>query len=293
MNIAWIGTGVMGSSMASHLLADGHQLTVFTRTRAKAEPLLQASAEWAESPAAAARNAEVVCTMLGYPDDVRGVVLSDDGVLAAMKPDSLFIDFTTSSPALAADIFHAAQDRQIDALDAPVSGGDIGARNATLSIMVGGEKQAFDRARPIFELLGKTIVHQGPAGCGQHTKMVNQTLIAAGMIAVCEGLLYARAVGLDPQTVLQSVGGGAAASWSLDNYYPRMLKDDFAPGFYVEHFIKDMGIALDEARRCNLQLPGLELAEKMYRRLAAMGHQRAGTQALIKVLEEMNREAKK
>jgi len=291
MNITWIGTGVMGGPMAGHLLAAGHSLTIYTRTKTKAEALLNAGATWADSPAAAARNADVVCTMLGYPDDVRTTVLGDAGVLSAMQPNALLIDFTTSSPSLAVEIHEAAAARNIQSLDAPVSGGDIGARNATLSIMVGGAPDAFERARPIFDTLGKTVVHQGPAGCGQHTKMVNQTLIAAGMIAVCEGLLYARAVGLDPETVLKSVGGGAAASWSLTNYYPRMLKEDFAPGFYVEHFIKDMRLALDEARRCGLQLPGLAMAEQMYRKLAEMGHARAGTQALIKVLEDMNRDA--
>jgi len=281
----------MGGPMAGHLLAAGHTLTIHTRTKAKAEGLLKAGAQWSDDASDAARDADVVCTMLGYPDDVRAITLGDDGVLAAMQTGSVLIDFTTSSPSLAVEIHEAAATRSIHALDAPVSGGDIGAHNAALSIMVGGDADAFERARPIFETLGKTVVHQGPAGSGQHTKMVNQTLIAAGMIAVCEGLLYARAVGLDPETVLKSVGGGAAASWSLTNYYPRMLKGDFAPGFYVEHFIKDMCLALDEARRCGLQLPGLAMAEEMYRKLADMGHARAGTQALIKVLEEMNRDA--
>jgi len=281
----------MGAPMAGHLLAAGHTLTIHTRTKAKAEALLQAGAQWSDNPSTSARDADMVCTMLGYPDDVRAITLGEDGVLAKMQPDSLLIDFTTSSPSLAVEIHAAANARDIQALDAPVSGGDIGARNAALSIMVGGDADAFERARPIFDTLGNTVVHQGPAGSGQHTKMVNQTLIAAGMIAVCEGLLYARAVGLDPETVLKSVGGGAAASWSLTNYYPRMLKADYAPGFYVEHFIKDIGLALAEARRCGLQLPGLTMAEEMYRKLADMGHARSGTQALIKVLEDMNEAA--
>lgn len=278
----------MGQSMAGHLIAKGHRLTVFNRTREKAESLISRGAMWADSPAAAVADADIVCTMVGYPEDVRQVSLGDDGVLGAMRQGSLFIDFTTSSPALAVEIADAAKAKGVLSLDAPVSGGDVGAKNATLSIMVGGEPAAFERARPIFDSLGKTIVLQGQAGSGQHTKMVNQTLIAAGMVAVCEGLLYARAVGLDPQVVLQSVGGGAAASWSLSNYYPRMLKGDFAPGFYVEHFIKDMGIALEEARRLNLKLPGLELAKNMYDRLVELGHSRSGTHALIKVLEDMN-----
>ncbi|MCB9858726.1 MAG: NAD(P)-dependent oxidoreductase [Phycisphaerales bacterium] len=289
MHIAWIGTGVMGRSMAGHLLDAGHTLSVYNRTRSKADSLIERGAQWAESPAAAASRADVACTIVGYPDDVRSVTLSGDGVLTALPAGALLIDFTTSSPSLAREIAAAAASRKIASLDAPVSGGDVGARNATLSIMVGGEQAAFERARPIFDTLGKTVVLQGPAGCGQHTKMVNQILIAAGMVAVCEGLMYARASGLDPQRVLESVGGGAAASWSLSNYYPRMLKEDYAPGFYVEHFIKDMRIAIDESERFGLNLPGLGLAKRLYDELVASGGSRYGTQALIKVLESMAR----
>ncbi len=289
MHIAWIGTGVMGRSMAGHLLDAGHTLSVHNRTKAKAEPLLARGASWADSPADAAANADAACIIVGYPQDVRDVILGDDGVLGALPADTLLIDFTTSSPSLAREIYEAATRRNIPALDAPVSGGDVGARNATLSIMVGGKSAAFDRARTIFDGLGKTIVLQGDAGAGQHTKMVNQILIAAGMVAVCEGLLYARASGLDPSRVLESVSGGAAASWSLSNYYPRMLAGDFEPGFYVEHFVKDLQIALDEAERFGLQLPGLELAKRLYDRLVESGGGRNGTQALIKVLEQMSR----
>jgi 3-hydroxyisobutyrate dehydrogenase len=288
MNIAWIGTGVMGNAMAGHLLAAGHVLTVFTRTKNRAENLLSRGARWAESPRAAAADAEVVCIMVGYPADVEAVILGPAGALAAMPSGSLLIDFTTSRPSLAAAISQSAAERGVQALDAPVSGGDVGAREARLSIMVGGERAAFERARPLLQLLGKTIVHQGPAGQGQHAKMVNQILIAANMVGVCEGLLYARKAGLDPETVLASVGGGAAASWSLANLYPRILKGDYQPGFYVEHFLKDLQIALEEAERLGLDLPGLKLARRLYGLLKDQGGARLGTQALILALERLN-----
>lgn len=286
MKIAWIGTGVMGSAMAGHLLTAGHQVTLFTRTRSKAEDLLRRGARWAESPAAAARGADVVCCMVGYPTDVEAVILGPQGVLSVMASGTLLIDFTTSSPTLAVRIAAEAAARGIKALDAPVSGGDIGARQVRLSIMVGGERDAFDRALPIFQCLGKTIVYQGPAGSGQHAKMVNQIMIAGTMLGMCEGLLYARRAGLDPEAVLAGVAGGAAGSWSLANLYPRILKGDFQPGFYVEHFIKDLGIALVEAERIKLDLPGLTLARRLYQELQAGGGGRLGTQALILALEK-------
>lgn len=288
MRIGWIGTGVMGRSMAGHLLSAGHELTVFNRTRGKAQDLLDRGATWADSPAAAARACEVVFTIVGYPHDVREVVLGEHGALAGMSGGSVIVDCTTSSPSLAVEISQTAAARGMSSLDAPVSGGDIGARNATLSIMVGGDAAAFERVRPLFEKLGKTVVLQGGPGSGQHTKMVNQILIAAGMVAVCEGIVYARAAGLDPQRVLESVSGGAAGSWSLSNYGPRILKGDLAPGFYVEHFLKDMKIALEEADRMKLSLPGLALAKQLYTTLAEMGGGRNGTHALIKVLEAMS-----
>ena len=289
MKVAWIGLGVMGGPMARHLLDAGHEVRVYTRTRTKALDLENGGAAWASSPAEAARGADVVGTMVGFPSDVEEVILGPDGVLAGMKPGATLIDFTTSSPALARRIAETAAARGVGALDAPVSGGDVGARNAALSIMVGGARDVFDCALPVLETLGKTVVYQGPAGSGQHTKMVNQVLIAGTMIGVCEALLYARRAGLDPETVLQSVSGGAAASWSLSNLAPRILRDDLAPGFYVEHFIKDMGIALEESRRLDLKLPGLELAHQLYNRLAALGGARQGTQALIRALEDLGR----
>ena len=279
--IGWIGTGVMGVSMAKHLMAAGHPLVIHTRTRARAEPLLAAGAQWAESPLAVAEQAEIVCSMVGYPEDVEVTHLGPQGTLSAAKAPALLIDFTTSSPALAQRIAERGAALGTQAIDAPVSGGDIGARNATLSIMCGGTEAAFQAARPVLDLVGKTVVLQGPAGAGQHTKMVNQLLIAGTMLGMAEALSYAKKVGLNPETVLQSVGGGAAASWSLTNLAPRILKSDFAPGFFIEHFLKDLRIALDEARALGLDLPCATAAERTYRALAEAGYARAGTQAIV------------
>jgi len=285
LRIGWIGTGIMGGSMCGHLMTAGHPATVFTRTRASAEPLLARGAVWADSPRAVAAASDVTFTMVGYPADVREVVLGPSGVLAGAVRGTVLVDMTTTEPHLAREIETAAAARGVASLDAPVSGGDIGAREARLSIMVGGDPAAFERVRPLFERMGRTIVHQGPAGSGQHTKMVNQILIATGMIGVCEALLYARKSGLDVATVLASVSGGAAGSWSLTNYVPRLEKGDLAPGFMIEHFVKDMGIALAESKRMGLALPGLELAERLYARLVAQGHGRKGIQALLLALE--------
>lgn len=286
--VGWIGTGVMGRSMCDHLIGGGYEATVYSRTRERAAVLLDAGAAWGGSPAEVAGVSDVVFVMVGFPADVREVVLGSEGVLSAIRPGGVVVDMTTSEPSLAREIFDAAKERHVESLDAPVSGGDVGARNAALSIMVGGDAATLERVRPLLELMGKTIVHQGPAGAGQHTKMVNQTLIATGMIGVCEALLYAYRAGLDPETVLESVSGGAAGSWSLQNYAPRMLKGDFAPGFFVEHFIKDMEIALGEARRMDLALPGLALAHELYLALRAQGDGRCGTQALIRALARLS-----
>ena len=288
MRIGWIGTGVMGSSMCGHLLDAGHEATVFNRTRARAEPLLEKGAAWAGSPAEVAAASEIVFTMVGFPADMREVVLGENGALSAAAPGSALVDMSTSEPSLAVEIYEAARARDVQSVDAPVSGGDVGARNATLSIMAGGDREAFERVRPLFEVLGKTIVHQGGPGAGQHTKMVNQILIASGMIGVCEALLYGYKAGLDLETVMESVSGGAAGSWSLSNYGPRMLKGDFEPGFFVEHFVKDMEIALGEARRMNLALPGLALAHELYVALKAQGGARKGTQALLLALARLS-----
>jgi 3-hydroxyisobutyrate dehydrogenase len=283
MRIAFVGTGVMGSSMAGHLLAAGHSVAVHTRTRAKAERLLAAGASWADSPAAAADGADAALSMVGYPADVDQVWRGDAGFLAAAPRGCLLVDLTTSDPALARDLAAAAGARGCDALDAPVSGGDRGAREAALSIMVGGSREAFDRARPILGAMGRTVVLQGGPGSGQLCKLANQVAIASGMVAVCEALAFARATGLDPATVLESISGGAAGSWGLSNLAPRVLRDDFAPGFYVRHFTKDLGLALAAARAAKADLPGLELAARLYREVEAAGEGDLGTQALARL----------
>ena len=283
MRIAFVGTGVMGSSMAGHLLAAGHQVAVHTRTRAKAERLLAAGATWAESPAAAADGADAALSMVGYPADVDQVWRGPAGFLAAPRPPRLLVDLTTSDPALARELAAAAAARGLEALDAPVSGGDRGAREATLSIMVGGSAAGFGRARPILGAMGRTIVRQGGPGAGQLCKLANQVAIASGMVAVCEALAFARATGLDPATVLESISGGAAGSWGLSNLAPRVLRDDFAPGFYVRHFTKDLGLALAAARAAKADLPGLELAARLYREVEAAGDADLGTQALARL----------
>ena len=278
----------MGAAMCGHLLAAGHPATVFNRTRERAQPLLDAGAGWADSPAAVAAASDVVFTIVGFPADVREVVLGEDGVLAGAQTGSVLVDMTTSEPSLAREIDEAARAKGVDALDAPVSGGDVGARNATLVIMVGGDEGPFERVRPLFEKLGQTIVLESGPGAGQHTKMVNQIAIASGMIGVCEALLYAYRAGLDVGRVLETISGGAAGSWSLTNYAPRVLRGDFAPGFKVDHFVKDLGIALSEAARMQLALPGLALAHQLYVAVQAQGHGQLGTHALVKALASLS-----
>jgi 3-hydroxyisobutyrate dehydrogenase len=278
--IGWIGTGLMGRFMAGHLLDGGHPVVVHNRTRAKAEPLLARGATWADSASAIADAAEVVITMVGLPTDVEATLLGEDGALGRARPGQLFIDMSTSRPSLAVTIARRAAARGASAIDAPVSGGQAGAQNATLSIMVGGSEDDARAAEPIFRLLGKTIVHQGGPGSGQHAKLVNQTLIAGAMVGVCEGMLYAQAAGLDLSRVLASVEKGAAGSWSLSHYAPRIVARDFEPGFLVEHFLKDMAITLDEARRMGIALPGLALVEQLYAAVRAQGWGDKGVQAL-------------
>ncbi len=286
--IGWIGLGVMGAPMCGHLLRAGYAMRVTTRTRSKAETLLEQGAEWADTARAVAEDVDVVFTLVGFPSELRDVMLGEQGALAGARPGSLLVDMTTSEPALAREIAQQAQTRGVHALDAPVSGGDRGAREARLSIMIGGAPEAVQALQPLFGLLGKTIVHQGGPGAGQHTKLVNQTLIASNMVGVCEALLYAQRAGLDPEQVLASVSSGAAGSWSLSNLAPRMLQGDFAPGFFVEHFIKDMKLALQEAERMGLELPGLALAHELYGRLEAQGQGRSGTQALVLALADLS-----
>ena len=280
--IGFIGTGVMGKSMAGYLLKAGYELYVYNRTRAKAEDLLAKGAKWAESPKDIAEHANVIITMVGYPSDVEETYLGEQGVITNGKPGTYVIDMTTSTPSLAVRIASEAKKKGMAALDAPVSGGDIGARNAKLAIMVGGEEEDFEAVRPIFELMGNNIVYQGPAGSGQHTKMCNQIVISSTMIAVTEAIKYAEKAGLDPERVLQSISTGAASSWSLSNLVPRMIKGDFEPGFYIKHFIKDMNIALNEAEKMGLDAPGLALTKSMYDQLAEAGEENSGTQAIYK-----------
>lgn len=279
----------MGTSMCRHLLDAGCEVTLTSRTKERALTLVDRGAMWVDTPAAASSGADVVFAMVGHPSDVREVVLGPEGVLVAARPPRTFVDMTTSEPSLAREIHAAAEAIGVASVDAPVSGGDVGARNAALSIMVGGDPAVVAGVMPLLRAMGKTIVHQGGPGSGQHAKMVNQILIATGMIGVCEALLYGYRAGLDLDTVLESVSTGAAGSWSLSNYAPRMLNGDFEPGFLVDHFLKDMEIALAEARAMNLALPGLALAHELYVALRAQGGGRKGTQALILALAHVSR----
>ncbi|WP_282140148.1 NAD(P)-dependent oxidoreductase [Cytobacillus oceanisediminis] len=280
--IGFVGTGVMGKSMAGHLLKAGYPLVVYTRTKEKASELLENGAEWAETPLEVAKKANVIITIVGYPADVEEVYLGENGIITNGRENTYVIDMTTSTPTLAKKIYEEAGKKGIHAIDAPVSGGDIGARDAKLSIMAGGDREAFLAVEPIFNLLGTNIVYQGKAGAGQHTKMCNQIAIASNMIGVCEAVVYAEKAGLDPRTVLQSISSGAAGSWSLSNLAPRIIDGNFEPGFYIKHFIKDMNIALDEAEAMDMMTPGLALAKKMYAELSENGEENSGTQALYK-----------
>jgi 3-hydroxyisobutyrate dehydrogenase len=286
--VGWIGTGVMGASMCGHLIDKGFSATVYNRTQSKAEPLLAKGAAWADSPKEVAELSDVVFTIVGFPRDVRKVILGAQGALAGSGEGNILVDMSTSEPSLAIEIAEQAKAKGVYSVDAPVSGGDIGAREARLSIMIGGDKGAVEALQPCWEAMGKTIVHQGGPGAGQHTKMVNQTLIATNMIGVCEALLYAHKAGLDPDAVMQSVASGAAGSWSLANLGPRIINNNFDPGFFVEHFIKDMGIAQDEAQRMGLALPGLALAKQLYLAVQAQGHGRDGAQALQLALASLS-----
>ncbi|EPC2628948.1 NAD(P)-dependent oxidoreductase [Listeria monocytogenes] len=280
--IGFVGTGVMGSSMAGHLLEAGYEVLVYTRTKTKAEDLLEKGALWIKTPGELANKVDILISMVGYPKDVEKLYLGENGFLENLAVGTVAIDMTTSSPALAKKMAEFGREKGIGVLDAPVSGGDIGAKNGTLAIMVGGSEDVFLKVKPIFDILGSSVILQGDAGAGQHTKMVNQIAIASNMIGVTEAIIYAEAAGLNPSSVLDSISGGAAGSWSLANLIPRVLKDDFSPGFFIKHFIKDMGIAISEAKQMGLELPGLTLAEKMYQTLAEQGLSEEGTQALIK-----------
>ena len=288
LKIGWIGTGVMGNAMCGHLLAAGHELSVFNRTKSKTDNLVAKGAQWCDTPRQAAQNSAIIFSIVGFPADVERVLLGKDGVLAGAASDAVIVDMTTSSPELAIKIHGAAKEKSVFALDAPVSGGDIGARDATLAIMVGGERPIFDRVRPLFDTMGKNIAYMGASGAGQHTKMCNQILIAGTMIGTVESLLYARKAGMNLDEVIDVIGQGAANSWCINNLGRRIAKNDYDPGFFIKHFVKDMGIALDEAQRMNLSLPGLALVHQFYTAAKALGHEDLGTQGLYRVLAQIN-----
>ena len=286
--VGWVGTGVMGAAMLARLQEAGYPSVVYTRTKEKAQPLLDAGARWADSPRAVARQSDVTFTIVGFPNDVREVYFGEDGLLAGAREGAILVDMTTTEPSLAQEIYQQAKTQQVPTVDAPVSGGDVGAKNGTLSIMVGGDEPVVEAVMPLLEVMGKNIVYQGEAGAGQHTKMSNQITIAGTMIGVCEALLYGHRAGLDLPTMLRSISGGAAACWTLDQLAPRMIQRNFDPGFYVEHFIKDMGIALQEANRLGLSMPGLALAKQLYEATRAQGHGKLGTHALLLALEQLS-----
>ena len=288
MTIGWIGTGVMGASMAARLMEQGFDLRVYSRTKHKAQALIDKGAGWCNSPLEIAREATITFSIVGFPHDVREVYFGENGLLGGVKKGDILVDMTTTEPSLAQEIYEAVVTKSGTSIDAPVSGGDVGAKNGALSIMVGGDANAVQKVMPLFEIMGKNIVHQGPAGSGQHTKMCNQITIAGTMIGVCEALLYGKQAGLDLTTMLASISGGAASCWTLNNLAPRVVKRNFDPGFYVEHFIKDMSIALKEAERMNLSLPGLALVKQIYLAVKAQGHGLKGTHALMLALEKIS-----
>jgi 3-hydroxyisobutyrate dehydrogenase-like beta-hydroxyacid dehydrogenase len=279
--IGFIGTGVMGASMVSHLLDAGYTVNVYNRTKSKTDALLEKGAIWEDSSKEVAMDSDVIMTMLGYPTDVEDIYFNKSyGIIEYAKEGSILIDFTTSTPSLAKKIYEESKKKNLVTIDAPVSGGDVGAKNGTLTIMCGGDEKTFEECLPFMQTFGKSVILQGSAGAGQHTNMSNQIAIAAGIIGVCESIRYAENAGLDPERVLESISGGAAGSWSLSNYGPRILQGDFAPGFYVKHFIKDLRIAIDEAKNMGLETPGLVLVEKLYNELAEAGFENHGTHAL-------------
>lgn len=288
IKIGWIGTGVMGNAMCDHLINAGHQLFVYNRTRSKADNLVAKGATWCDTPATVAQQSLIVFSIVGFPSDVESMMMGEQGVLAGAKPGMVLVDMTTSSPALARKIYNAAKKKSLSALDAPVSGGDLGAREATLAIMVGGDKKVYDEVLPLFDIMGKNIAYMGQVGSGQHTKMCNQILIAGTMIGTVESLLYAHRMGMDMDAVIDVIGQGAASSWSINNLGRRIAKNDFNPGFFIKHFVKDMGIALAEAQRVNLSLPGLAMVHQFYTAAKAMGHENLGTQGLYRVLAQLN-----
>lgn len=287
ITIGWVGTGVMGLPMCEHLLEAGYELSIYSRTASRAESLISKGARWCDSPADVANASEVIITMVGTPDEVHGIYFGDDGLLSADIAEKKLIDMSTTAPSLSIKIYEAAKKLDARAVDAPVSGGDIGAKNATLSIMAGGDEAVVSALRPLFDCLG-TVRYMGKAGSGQHTKICNQITVAGTMIGVCEALVYAEKAGLDYERMIEAIRPGAAGCWTLDNLAPRIIKDDYAPGFMVDHFVKDLGIALEQANTANLHLPGLVLAKQLYEQTQTIGFGQSGTQALIKAIRHLN-----
>jgi len=288
IKIGWIGTGIMGAPMAMHLVDAGYKVSVYSRTRSKSNKLIAKGCDWHDTPAAIAENCEVIFTIVGYPRDVEEVYFGDEGIMKTLKKDAVVIDMTTTLPGLAVRIDNAARDIGARAVDAPVSGGEIGAINGALSVMIGGDEEVVTKVMPIMDVFSKNMVYQGKAGSGQHTKMCNQITVAGTIIGVCESLIYGHKAGLDLETVLSSISKGAAACWTLDVLAPKIVHGDFEPGFMVEHFIKDLGIALEEAELMNLSLPGIALVKQLYLSVMAMGKGTKGTQALYLALEKMS-----
>ena len=286
--IGWVGTGVMGISMVGHLIDHGYECLVFNRTKSKAEPAIAKGAQWKNTPKEIAEESDVIFTIVGFPIDVEQVYFNSEGILAGAREGTITVDMTTTKPSLAEEIYQRASAMGVRSIDAPVSGGDVGARKGSLSIMVGGDREAVDAIMPMLEIMGDNIVYNGKAGSGQHTKMCNQITISGTMIGVCESLIYGHKAGLDLSVMLEAISGGAAGCWTLNNLAPRIVDRNFDPGFYVEHFVKDMEIALDEARRMNLALPGLALVHQLYKAVEAQGHGRKGTHALMLALEKIS-----
>jgi 3-hydroxyisobutyrate dehydrogenase len=283
--IGWIGTGVMGNSMCSYLQKAGHEIFVYNRTKSKAYQLIQNGATWCDSPKEVAENSDIIFSIVGFPKDVKEVILEENGVLAGSKPNTIIIDMTTSSPELAKEISKECEKQNITAFDCPVTGGDLGAKNGTLTIFAGGDENKFQIIKPLLELMGKNIGLMGNSGSGQHAKLANQISIAGSIIGTCETLVYAKHAGLDLEEIIKLVGSGSAGSWQLNNMGPRIIQGDFNPGFFIKHFIKDLGLALEECEKMKIDLPGLKLAFKLYNKARYMGYEDLGTQGLYKLFE--------
>ena len=286
-NIGWIGTGIMGAPMCGHIISGGYSSFVYNRSREKAVDLIYNGAVWCDSPTEVAEKSDIIFTIVGHPSDVRNVYFGDEGIFGADVADKILVDMTTTEPSLAVEIYNRGKEQNAYAVDAPVSGGDIGAKNAKLSIMVGGEKEIVELIMPLLSLLGHQIVYEGGPGAGQHTKMCNQITVASIMIGICEALVYCQKAGLDEQTMIKTICAGAGSSWLMENLAPKIAEGDYDPGFMVDHIIKDLGIAISEAEKMNLKLPGLELAKNLYDKTKELGHGRLGTQALILALKEL------